>query len=253
MMNPVIPNDHCRVQTNDAATESFKSLSRRLTEADLIIDFNALDTVSTTLDDSVHLSSRSYKSEGKVNKEAKTKVLQATKVHPDITTVTVTKETELDVDDATALTVESSVASSVSFLTTPAATKSMKSVRFGSLTIRSHAVELGGSGVPGCGPAVTLGWAEDSEVTIPSVEAYEEARPCLPRRGIEMLLPRRERVDMMLASGYTLNQIRLCSKECEELRKLRTRTVQQLSFADRTKSKLKKLVVWKKSRKVNSV
>ena len=51
---------------------------------------------------------------------------------------------------------------------------------------------------------------------------------------------------MLLESGYTYNQIRVCSQESESIRKQRTKTVQQLSFADRTKSTLKKIVVWKK-------
>lgn len=259
MMNPVNPNGHCKVQMNIASIESHKSLSRRLTDSDVIIDFNALDNISASFDDSCNLSSRSVNSDVKVFSEKKqifplevheeegAKVLQAPRTQ-DNATASVTKTTEIDGDDATALT----VASTVSYLTTPAATKSIKRVRFGSLTIRAHAVELGGAGVPGSGPAISLGWAKESEITIPSVDTYEDARPCLPRRGIEMLLPRNERVDMMLASGYTLNQIRLCSKECEETRKQRARTVQKLSFADRAKSKLNKLAVWKKSRNVYS-
>jgi len=268
MMNPVFPNGHCEVQMNVASMKSHKSLSESLTDADVIIDFNinSFANVSAILDDSCHFSSPGVNSEYKVfseknlqhnqkhslplkvDKEENTEVLQALKVQDDIATASATKTIELDGDDATALT----VSSSVSYLTTPAATKSTKRVRFGSLTIRSHAVELGVAGVPGCGPAITLGWAQESQITIPSVEIFEEARPCLPRRGIEMLLPRKQRVDMMLGSGYTLNQIRLCSKECEETRKQRTQTVQRLSFTDKAKSKLKKLAVWKKSRNVNN-
>lgn len=266
MMNPVFPNGHCEVQMNVASIKSHKSLSRRLTDADVIIDFNSFANVSAILDDSFRFSSPVLNSEFKgvseknlqhnqkhslplkVHKEENTEVLQSLKIQDDISTASVAKTIELYGDDATALT----VSSSVSYLTTPSATKSTKRVRFGSLTIRSNAVELGGAGVPGCGPSITVGWAQESQITIPSVETFEEARPCLPRRGIEMLIPRKQRVDMMLSSGYTLNQIRLCSKECEETRKQRCQTVQRLSFADKAKSKLKKLAVWKRSRNVNN-
>jgi hypothetical protein len=261
-MKPVLPNGHCELQMNVASIKSHKSLSRRLTDGDVIIDFNAFANVSATFDNSCQSSvlssevkifsekdlqhNQKHSLPLKVDKQENTE-FQAPKIQEDIGTASVTKSNEVDGDDATALT----VASSVSYLTTPATTKSTKKVKFGSLTIRSHAVELGGAGVPGCGPAITLGWAPDSQITFP-LETYEDARPCLPRRGIEMLLPRKQRVDMMLASGYTLNQIRLCSKECEETRKQRAQTVQRLSFADRAKSKLKKLAVWKRIRNVNN-
>jgi hypothetical protein len=147
--------------------------------------------------------------------------------------------------DETETTEPAIVASSTSFAIIPA---SKRRVRFGSLTIHAHVMELGGSGLPGSGPAVSLGWKAESHVTIPSVEVYDDRRPYLPRKGIEMLQPKKYRVNMLLDRGYTLNQIQLCMKECEAIRKQRIRTVLQLSFAAKTKSKLKKLAVWKKSR-----
>eukprot|EP00531_Pseudo-nitzschia_arenysensis_P011525 CAMPEP_0116141950 /NCGR_PEP_ID=MMETSP0329-20121206/14649_1 /TAXON_ID=697910 /ORGANISM="Pseudo-nitzschia arenysensis, Strain B593" /LENGTH=217 /DNA_ID=CAMNT_0003637155 /DNA_START=98 /DNA_END=751 /DNA_ORIENTATION=- len=198
------------------------------TDAELIIDFNALDTVSVTFDE----SELSLKAENRSRCFDK----------PCFPSKPLNEQAKIVVDDATAAT----VASSTSFLTIPS---TKKQVRFGSLTINSHFVELGGSGVPGCGPSITLGWEKESSISLQSVEEYEDAKPYLPRRGIEMLHPKKQRVNMLLESGYTLNQIRTCDQECEALRKQRTRTVQQVTLADRTKSKLKKLVVWKKGRK----
>lgn len=194
-----------------------------LKDAELFIDFNAIDTVSVTFDESeLSLSnSKAMKEQDATSKGRQDK--------------------SLAVDDATAAT----VASSTSFQTLPS---TKKRVRFGSLSIHSHFVELGGSGVPGCGPSITLGWEEESNVILPSVEEYEDVKP-IPRRGIEMLHPKSQRVNLLLESGYTLNQIRACMDELDSVRKQRTRTIQQVSLADRTKSKLKKLVVWKKGSK----
>ncbi len=218
---------------NVVAANTPQSVS--FTDAELIIEFNALDTVSVAFDE----SELSLKTEDRSRCfDEPCCLLKPLKEQHD--------HVKIAVDDATAAT----VASSTSFLTIPS---TKKRVRFGSLTIHSHFVELGGSGVPGCGPSITLGWEQESSISLSSVEEYEDARPYLPRRGIEMLHPKKQRVNILLESGYTLNQIRSCDQECEALRKQRARTVQQVNLADRTKSNLKKLVVWKKGRKEQTV
>jgi len=229
-------------------------IGKRFTDAELIIDFNALDTVSVAFDESdSNFMKGDYTgfSKEKFHRYSSIKMNEAkeeTKCNMNSRTNKVNfsssanKSPEVAIDDDTAAT----VASSTSFMTLPT---TKKRVRFGSLTIRENVVELGGSGVPGCGPAITVGWEQESDVTIPSVEDYEEARPCSPRRGIEMLLPKKQRVNLLLESGYTLNQVRQCTQECDDVRRQRARTIQQLSFSDRIKSTLKKLVVLKKSRK----
>lgn len=126
-----------------------------------------------------------------------------------------------------------------------------KRVRFGSLVIHEHAVQLGGSGVPGSGPSISLGWREENCYTVDSLEEYEDSRPCLPRKSIEMLQPKSQRVDLLLNAGYSMNQIRVCSNECDEIRKLRSRTVSRVQFGYRTKSNLKKLLTWKKEQPKN--
>mmetsp|Transcript_20338 Transcript_20338/g.41886 ORF Transcript_20338/g.41886 Transcript_20338/m.41886 type:complete len:212 (-) Transcript_20338:92-727(-) len=195
-------------------------------DTDLFIDFNAHDSVSVTFDE----SELSLKAEDRSRCFDK----------PCFPLKTLSeRQDKIAVDDATAAT----VASSTSILTI---SSSKKRVRFGSLSIHSHNVELGGSGVPRTGPSITLGWEQESTIILPSVEEYEEAKPS-PRRGAEMLHPKKQRVNMLLESGYTLNQIRTCDQECDAIRKQRTRTVQQVTLSDRTKSKLKKLAVWKKN------
>jgi len=125
----------------------------------------------------------------------------------------------------------------------PALSSSTRRVRFGSLEIHEHPMEMGGAGVPGCGPAVTLGWKEQCRMVVDSVEAYEDARPSLPRKGCEMLFPKAQRIDLLLNAGYSMNQIRVCSHECQEIRRLRVRTVKRVTLGLRTKSTFRKLLV----------
>ena len=205
----------------------------RTTPTDIVID---IDRLSVTFDE----SSLSLKDQGQ-NDTMKLRL------------------DKLVLDDATASTVASLDISARTTLTEASSTSEIdfsarKRVSFGSISIRSYYVEMGGSGVPGAGPAVSLGWEEESTVFIPSVEEYDEARPEAPRRGNEMLRPKSQRVNILLENGYTLNQIRASNEELDELRKQRTRTVQQLNIKDRTRKKLQALQVWKrKGRKDQTV
>ena len=206
---------------------------RRLTDSELIIDLNSNDNVSMNFDCS--FSSTTSKNKFLVD-SVERRCDELTALHEEFQ---VKKETPTAIDDATATT----VTSSTSFNTFQ---NSKKRVSFGALTINEHSVELGGSGVPAAGPSISLAWDAESQVTIPSIESYEEARQYPPRRGAEMMQPKKHRVNMLLDSGYTLNQIRQCALECDDIRKQRTRTVQQVSFASKTKSVLKKVTLWKK-------
>lgn len=205
-------------------------LNRNTTPTELVIDF---DKLSVTFDE----SSLSLRDQG----------------HDDTMKVRLDK---LVLDDATASTVASAASLDISARTTTSTVataldlSARKRVSFGSMSIHSHFVEMGGSGVPGAGPAVSLGWEEESSVFIPSVEEYDDARPEAPRRSSEMMRPKSQRVKILLDNGYTLNQIRASTEELDALRKQRTRTVQQLQTKDRTRAKLKALAVWnKKGRK----
>jgi len=238
-----------RVEDSIISTkDSNSSRTRRLTNSELIIDFDALDASSMTLHESACAPCESNEKElhrssvKGLKEQGRNASIETSKTNEDDATATTTATTVNDkaVDDSTLAT----VTSSASLLNQ---SRSTKRVSFGSLTIHEHLVELGGSGVPGVGPAISLGWRGYSHVTVDSVEAYEDARPSLSRKGIEMLVPKRQRVDMLLASGYTFNQIRVCAEDCAALRKQRAGTVKNLSLKERTKSSLKKLVLWGKS------
>ena len=121
-------------------------------------------------------------------------------------------------------------------------TSGKKHVRFGSLTIHEHTIEMGGPGVPVRGPAITLGWKEECCMKIASVESYEDSRTSLQRKSSQMLQPQAQRVDLLLEAGYSMNQIRSCTLECEQIRKQRSRTVKRVTFKHRTKSAMKRLL-----------
>jgi hypothetical protein len=202
-------------------------LNRNTTPTELVIDF---DKLSVTFDE----SSLSLKDQGQ---DDTMKVRLDKLVLDDATASTVTSSASLDISARTNTSTVTSTSLDIS---------ARKRVSFGSISIHSHHVEMGGSGVPGAGPAISLGWEEESSVFIPSVEEYDDARPELPRKGSEMMRPKSQRVNILLESGYTLNQIRTCTEELDVLRKQRSRTVQQLNVKDRTRAKLKALAVWTK-------
>lgn len=244
--------------SNDPATDeemqNFSCIIDSILDEDFIIDFNALD-VSPCMS----VKDRKVYSKRRFQFKALAEQLK-TKCHPsspkldldeDNTASTVASSASFapiftnEHQDETEATTEPAVrdVSSASYATVPI---SKRRVRFGHLMIHSHEIEMGGSALPGSGPAVSLGWQAESHVTIESVEAYDDARPCLPRKGIEMQQPKKHRINLLLERGYTLNQIRQCIQKDETIRRSRIRTVQQFSFAEKTKSNLRKLVVWKK-------
>ena len=112
--------------------------------------------------------------------------------------------------------------------------KHKRRVRFGSLEIHEHAVELGGSGVPGCGPSTTLEWNEQSSYMIQSVELYEDLRPSLRRKRSELLQPESLRISVLLSQDgrYTLREINECIKENTTIRKQRAQTIQRQQRTD---------------------
>jgi hypothetical protein len=120
-----------------------------------------------------------------------------------------------------------------------------KHVRFGSLTIHEHPLIMGGAGLPLSGPSISLSWKQDTCIELPSVILYEESRPCLPRKGIEMLYSKNQRIDLLLGSGYTFREIKQCDKECDIIRKQRIQTVkkvQQRSSITRIGNKIREKI-----------
>lgn len=105
--------------------------------------------------------------------------------------------------------------------------KSKKRVRFGSLQVHEFGIELGGSGVPYMGTPTTLSWERQSYFMIESVELYEDTRPCIPRKGTELLLPESRRTEMLVTAGHTMRQIKECTKENEIVLRSRARTLKK--------------------------
>ncbi len=107
---------------------------------------------------------------------------------------------------------------------------SNKRVTFGSVSIHSYFIELGGCGVPSCGPSITLGSELKSSIHLQSVECYQHEQN---RKGIELYLMRKQRMNMLHALGYTNSEIRDCTIENHRIRKKRKKTVNKLNKAQR--------------------
>mmetsp|Transcript_10021 Transcript_10021/g.21064 ORF Transcript_10021/g.21064 Transcript_10021/m.21064 type:complete len:251 (+) Transcript_10021:108-860(+) len=243
-----LPNSHTDIISSgldfefplehDSVKISPTKMARRETEATVLVDYST--DGSMTFDDSdsnTCCSASTSKEQDTISSSRHSQCFDLMSSIFETNEKQVTEErVSSSVDDATAITTETSDSSETV----------SKRVRFGSLQIHEHALQLGGSGVPGAGPAVSLGWEQQGSTTISSVIEYEEARPCVPRKGSEMLQPKMQRVDMLLESGYSLNQIRICTQEFETIRKQRNKT-NQSSLSEKAKSTLKS--VFKKNRK----
>lgn len=105
--------------------------------------------------------------------------------------------------------------------------KQKKRVRFGSLEIHEHAIELGGSSLPGSGPSMTLAWKEQECFKIRSVEVFENTRPFETMRGSELLQTESERIHMLLDAGHALEEINKSIEENNLLRKQRRETLKK--------------------------
>lgn len=99
-----------------------------------------------------------------------------------------------------------------------------KRVRFGSLEVHEHAIQLGGSGVPRCGPSISLEWERQDYYLVKSVEFFEDSRPFENRSGMELVQPASRRINMMLAKGHTLSEITACRKANDAILEQRRKT-----------------------------
>lgn len=133
-----------------------------------------------------------------------------------------TKSTK-SISDDTFKTIRTVIANNV---TTNTRTKK-KRVRFGSLEVHEHAVKLGGPGVPGSGPSITLEWKEQSYFLVHSVEVFENSRPFLNRRGSELLQTKSQRISMLLDAGHTMKEINICRQENDMIRKQRLKSIKK--------------------------
>jgi hypothetical protein len=98
--------------------------------------------------------------------------------------------------------------------------KNKRRVRFGSLEIHEHVVQLGGATVPSSGAPLGMSWERQAYYEL-SLEDYEAFKTTPSRKGREMLRSRTQRVDLLLNLGYTMSAINRRSVECDEIRKQR--------------------------------
>jgi len=130
---------------------------------------------------------------------------------------------------------------------------SSSSVRFGSVEIHEHSIELGCS-VPSLrqGPSVTLGWERTSYEKMESIEDHKKQKdapspspsqdndkdnykstsssPILRPRSVE------ERIDKLLENGYTLREIRTSLREDNKERTKLKKLAAKQRFLKRTMS-----------------
>ena len=69
-----------------------------------------------------------------------------------------------------------------------------KQVRFGTIEINEHAIALGESSIPRCGPPLTTHWERQARYLV-TVDDYEASKPPA-RKGDQLLYSKRERNNM---------------------------------------------------------
>lgn len=120
-------------------------------------------------------------------------------------------------------------------------TSSLSSVRFGSVEIHEHVLDLGGS-VPSTGPSITLGWKRSSHQKFDSIDdhhKHQQQRNSATRRRSSVTSssssikinenslkrPAQERVNRLLADGFTMREIRSSIVESAKDRKKRIQSL----------------------------
>lgn len=84
-------------------------------------------------------------------------------------------------------------------------------VDFSTVVIREYPVTLGDNPGVSAGPALTIDWEPQDEVQI-SLSDYESSRP--PRRNyVEMSIPKDIRMQMLVGSGHTRQEIQVAVKK----------------------------------------
>jgi hypothetical protein len=101
-------------------------------------------------------------------------------------------------------------------------------IQFTTVTIREYPVTIGDNPASRSGPALTIDWNHDTEVTIPLVD-YENQRA--PRRkGGEMIIPAPMREDLLHAAGFSRLEIHQGTKSVRTARVQRRRTYETLQW-----------------------
>jgi hypothetical protein len=95
-----------------------------------------------------------------------------------------------------------------------------KQVRFGELTIHEHALELGDNPACSCGAPLTIGWKAQNSSTR-NLDLYEYMRGERRRGRKQLAMNVTDRAQLLLRSGYDINEIAAATMEVDEIKKQR--------------------------------
>lgn len=103
-------------------------------------------------------------------------------------------------------------------------------LRFSDLTIREYPYDIGDNPTPMSGPSLTIQWTHDTELSV-SIDEYEDA--IIDRRkGRQMLIPAKQRMEILRKGGYSIVQIRKETRPVNIARAQRQRTLATLDLAN---------------------
>lgn len=105
-------------------------------------------------------------------------------------------------------------------------------VRFGSVEVHMHELQLGGSSVPMRGPSLSLKWERLSYQKYASVDEYQKENHRNRRSPDEMLLTSQQRVDFLLDIGYSMREVQSSVREAGTVRMKR---LQSARYSSRNK------------------
>ena len=111
-----------------------------------------------------------------------------------------------------------------------------ESVRWSTVEVHSHAVQLGDNPAVGTGAPICIKW-EAFDSTIVDIESYESLRP-ERRTKQEMVLPRWVRDDMLKNAGYSRGRIQEATNEIMKIHEHRMKSARD----GRMKEKLRKFL-----------
>jgi len=107
------------------------------------------------------------------------------------------------------------------------------SVQFGSIEIHSHGMILGDHPAVTSGPPVTIEWTSFDTCLVNDVDGWEASRVAVPRKGQELLLPKRLREDVIQRSGRsTPREVAAAVRATGRIRARRQRTAHRSLMND---------------------
>ena len=99
-----------------------------------------------------------------------------------------------------------------------------KTVSFGPLTIHEHALELGDNPACSSGAPLTLGWKAENTSTL-NLELFEYMRGARRRGRKQLLIDVSERAQLLILSGYSIDEIAAATMEVDEIKKHRAESL----------------------------